>query len=398
MKRNYNLLLVSQFLTAFGDNVLLAIIIGQLKLLLDQGAVTQAQNQSYNAFYTSCFFVPYVLLAPIAGFLNDRYAKSSWLMGGNLIKLCGVLVAASSVWTGFIWQAPGYFIVGIGACLYSPAKYGILPEILPMERLVKANGTVEVLTIVAILLGPVTGAILIDRFPVLTCYLILFVIYLTSLTANFFIIRTPENPSIKLHRSAGEFFAHVALLFRSKRLRNILLAGGIFWICGAVMKMNFQPWGSTVLKLPTNTQISLLGLWLGVGIIIGSVIAGQIHKIGDLRAIRVYGFALAALIFLLGLLLSKILIPIVLVAIGTAAGLFLVPLNAALQAEGPPESLGKTIATQNLVNNMAMILAGAYVALSVFLKLTPIHIFFGLAGITVLAIWGLRIPDKQRSQ
>ena len=88
-------------------------------------------------------------LAPLAGYLNDRYAKTTWLVGGNAVKLLGTMVCGLSIWLGYEWQIPGYLIVGVGSCLYGPAKYGILPEILASDRLVKANGTVELLTLLA---------------------------------------------------------------------------------------------------------------------------------------------------------------------------------------------------------------------------------------------------------
>ena len=164
--RNYLLLLSSQFLSAFGDNAILMVILGPLMAQLREGKITTGEAADFNIIYTSLLFVPYVLLAPLAGYLNDRFAKKRWLIGGNFIKLLGTALAAASVSAGPIWLGVGYFIVGIGACVYSPAKYGILPEILPLERLVKANGSVELLTLIAILTGMISGAQLFDRFPV----------------------------------------------------------------------------------------------------------------------------------------------------------------------------------------------------------------------------------------
>jgi LPLT family lysophospholipid transporter-like MFS transporter len=83
-------------------------------------------------------------LAPLAGFLNDRHPKTVWLTGGNLIKLAGTALGAAGLLCHHPLHALSYLIVGIGACCYSPAKYGILPEIVPPDRLVKANGTVEI--------------------------------------------------------------------------------------------------------------------------------------------------------------------------------------------------------------------------------------------------------------
>jgi len=163
--RNYYLLLAGQFLGAFGDNFLLKAILGPLTYQQTSGKITEQYVNDQNSLFGLVFFVPFIVLAPVAGFLNDRMPKTSWLLGGNLLKLFGTAVGLFGVWLHHaefdpsrIWQLVGYCIVGIGACAYSPAKYGVLPEILPAERLVKANGTVEMLTLVAIVVGIVGGA------------------------------------------------------------------------------------------------------------------------------------------------------------------------------------------------------------------------------------------------
>ena len=90
--RNYPLLLVSQFLGALGDNMILAVILGQLTFQFKQGTITAQHLGTANAIYTTLLFIPYVLLAPLAGFLNDRFAKTRWLLGGNAIKLLGTSI------------------------------------------------------------------------------------------------------------------------------------------------------------------------------------------------------------------------------------------------------------------------------------------------------------------
>src|SRR5439155_1424521 len=287
--RNYPLLLASQFLSAYGDNVILWFILGPLTLSQQQGLVSQTDLSRANSVYTSLLFIPYVLLAPLAGYLNDRFPKTNWLFGGNLIKLAGTVVAMLSLAGNSVWQGIGYFIVGIGACIYSPAKYGVLPEILPTEHLVKANGTIEMLTLVAILLGTVGGAVLVDKLPLSYCYPILLGIYGASLALNLFMVRTPNDATIRWRNSAQEFVNNFGSLLRSPRLARVLLGTVLFWICGSMMKMNFQPWGLETLHLKTNTAISLLGVKLAVGVMIGSVLAGQLHAVGDLRRTQIYG-------------------------------------------------------------------------------------------------------------
>lgn len=403
--RNYPLLLASQFLGAFGDNAILAVILGQLTFQEKAGLITDRQLSAANAIYTSLLFVPYVVLAPLAGYLNDRYAKTRWLAGGNLIKLLGTGLAALSVWHGAWWQGVGYFMVGVGACVYSPAKYGILPEIVERQRLVKANGTMEFLTIAAILTGYIGGAALIDRLPVLTCYGVLLGIYGASLGLNLLMIPTPVHPEVRLRHSVAEFFGNFGELLANPRLFRVLVGCGLFWMCGAAMKINFQPWGLSVLQLENNTQIALLGLWLSVGIMGGSVLAGQLHRVGDLRGVRPYGWALAVLIALLGgvehslaagWLSSHRPVVVTLVLAGTVAGLFLIPLNAALQNECNPTRLGKTVAAQNFTANLSMVTAGGLILLASHRSVSASGVFLCLAVLVGLVATALKVPLKAR--
>lgn len=406
--RNYPLLLLSQFLSAFGDNAILAVIVGQLTVMKKQGLISEQLLRERSAIYTLLLFIPYVLLAPLAGYLNDRYAKTTWLLGGNLIKLVGTVVCGLSIWLGYIWQAPGYIIVGIGSCFYGPAKYGILPEILPRERLVKANGTVELLTLLAIITGAVAGAFMADRLPLTACYAILLGIFGASLGLNVFMTRTAANPATNLQRSVGEFFRHTRDLLVAPRLGKVLIGTALFWVCGAAMKINFQAWGLGVLQLPNNLQVSLLGLWLSVGVMAGSMLAGQLHAVGDLRQTRKYGFALAGALLLLWTVEPLAfwrqwvvqvgemrLIPAVialLVVTGFIAGLFLIPLNAALQAESEATKLGKTIAVQNLCDNVGMLLAGGLVVACTKVGLSAGQVFAAIGMLVVGVVLWLRIP------
>ena len=177
--------------------------------------------------------------------------------------------------------------------------------------------------------------------------------------------KTPYDPAIRLKQSYKEFIVNFRDLARSPRLIRILLGTGVFWIAGAVFKMNSQPWGLNVLGYETNEQIAWLGLWLGVGIIAGSLLAGQLHKVDDVSGTRRYGAALALLTISLTFITKPMLAVPILILIGASAGLFLIPLNAALQAESHPDKLGKTIAAQNFVDNVAMAAGGGLVLLAI---------------------------------
>lgn len=402
--RNYPLLLSSQFLGAFGDNVILAIILGPVMKRFQAHEITAQSQQIQNILYTSLLFVPYLFFAPIAGYFNDRFPKTQGLMAGNALKMLGAVLAWFSLAHEEYLLAVGYLVVGFGACLYSPAKYGILPEILPAERLVKANGTVELLTLVAILCGNIFGAQIVDHLSLHFCYTIVIVIYAVSTLLNMVMIATPAHPEVHFKSTLAEFSGTVRFIFERKRLVKIVVGTSLFWICGAIMKMNFQPWGQQVMKFTTMTQVALLGLWLSIGVMIGSVLAGQLHKIGELHATRRYGVSLAIAVVLVsctkywmdaGFDHARAYVIALLIFAGIMAGLFLIPLNAALQAESHQGKLGKTIATQNMLENAAMLGGSAFAYFNVTIGFDPSQIFMALAGLIVVVSLFLGFP-KQR--
>jgi LPLT family lysophospholipid transporter-like MFS transporter len=167
--------------------------------------------------------------------------------------------------------------------------------------------------------------------------------------------------------------------------------------------MNFQPWGQRVLNLQTMTAISLLGLWLSIGVMAGSVLAGQLYAVGDLRATRRYGWLLAGGIAALGCVKFFVnagfghALPMaitVLILTGLIAGLFLIPLNAALQAESHKDRLGKTIATQNGLENLAMLCGSAIAFMDIKIGFNPSQLLLVLAAfVAVIVVW-LKVPPK----
>jgi LPLT family lysophospholipid transporter-like MFS transporter len=411
-RRNYPLLLASQFLGAFGDNFLLAAILGPLTFALREGRITEQFVNGQNALFSAVFFLPFILLAPLAGFVNDRFPKTRWLAGGNLIKLLGATVGLAGILlhptdaaANLPWQVVGYTIVGMGACAYSPAKYGVLPEIVARQRLVKANGTVEMLTLVAIISGLGAGAVLYDHTRSLVpCYAASLGWYVLALTFNSCMSRTPHNPDARLRRSLREFASDLWRLVSHARLGRILLGCGVFWFSGAAMRNNLQAWGAKVLAAAgvaeehiTNENLALLKVGLVAGIVAGSLLAGQLHRVGDLTWVRRYGWLLGGCVLGLGLLggaFGLALVIGVLVAAGVCAGLMIVPLNAALQAESDQTHLGKTIAIQNFVDYVAMLVGAAFLGMLTRFDLDPNAVFVALAAAVGLLAFLLRF-DRQ---
>ncbi len=246
---------------------------------------------------------------------------------------------------------------------------------------------------------------MVDRLPLPLCYTIVACIYGSSLLLNLFMSPTPGAPDTPFRSSTGHFIRHLFELIRNPRLSRALAGTSLFWICGALLKMNFQPWGQQVLKLETMTQIALLGLWLSIGVMIGSVLAGQFYRVGELHATRRYGFLLAGSLALLGfeqLLSNRGIVGPKFIAItglhiaGVMAGLFLIPLNAALQAESHQAKLGKTIATQNFLENLAMLGGSVFAFVNVKVGFDPSQLFIALATlVAVVAAW-LHFPKNLR--
>ena len=410
-RRNYPLLLIGQFLGAFGDNFLLKAILGPLTYAMTSGQMSDQKVNGENALFSLVFSVPFILLAPLAGFLNDRMPKTTWLSGGNLVKLAGagvglVGVAAFAGDSSHLVQVIGYTIVGVGACLYSPAKYGILPEVVGKERLVKANGTVEMLTLVAIVAGLGLGGIIYDHTRSLPiCYAAAIGLYLTAFACNAAMVRTPHNPSARLSHSLGEFGSNFKTLFGTPRLARILVGSGLFWFAGSTLKSALQGWSIGVYhqaNLGDATNVKIVGLLLAMtaGIVTGSVLAGQIHKTGDLSWSRRYAGLLAVGLAGLGIIGGRWgLAPAlaVLFATGCASGFLLVPLNAALQAESDPNKLGKTVSIQNFTDYIGIAIGAAYLSTLSHFNLTPNEVMVAL-GITVALITlGLGAMTKRKS-
>jgi len=386
--RNYVFLLISQFLGAFGDNFFLWIIIGPLGIEYQKGLITEKQLGEANAFYTCLLYAPYILLAPVAGYLSDRFSKTQCLIGANFIKISGLLIAMLSLHYGRFWSGFGYLVIGIGACLFSPGKYGVLPEIVSSKLLVKSNGVIEMFTIIAVLTGFLVGAIVVDKFSLLTAFLVVLATYSISLLFAHAIDRTPSHPGIEFKNNVGEFLNNLKQLVKSPRTRRILLGVALFWASGSMIKMNFQPWGIEVLGLKTNTEVSLFSLWVAIGVMTGSILAGLLHNVGDLRYTRLYGWAMGGFIILLSFVAKTTpmwMIIMMLIFAGIAGGLFLIPLNASLQWESHPEKRGKTIATLNLFDNLSMVLGGAFVFGVVHIGATPSTVFI-LQGILILTV------------
>ena len=332
-------LLVAQFLSAFADTAIIFVVIAMVMHSHDLPTW-------YVPALQSVFLVSFVVLAPWVGGFADNHAKSRVLLIANLIKTVGTGLLLAKV-----EPLVAYCIVGVGAATYSPAKYGILPELASHDMLVKANSWIEGSSILAILLGMVVGAKLADHSIVMALSLTIG-LYLASACITLFLpvrIAKTEAPASQVL----EFGKQISQFFCTPRSRFAILGASLFWATAATLRVILVAWAPLVLMFKNATDIANLTLFLALGIIAGSAIVPRLIPLEHLRRVRIPGYFMA--LFICGLSFTDSLLPArcVLFAIGTMGGLFIVPMNAALQELGQQSiGSGSAVAMQNFFQNL----------------------------------------------
>lgn len=374
-------LLVAQFLSAFADNALLIAAIALLKSLHQAGQVPYVQEG---------FVLPFILLAPFAGPFADALPKGRVMLIGNALKLAGAALMLSG-----LNPVAAYLLVGVGAAVYSPAKYGILTQMFGPERLVRANGLLEGSTIVAILLGVVGGGFAADHsLPFALAAVIC--LYAVAVAATLFIPRlAPEHPldAIRPGELMREFGRAVKVLASQADTRMGLIGTGIFWGTGATLRLMLFAWVPVALSIANNGMpANLIGV-VSIGIVIGAGLAAWKVSLSNLRWAYLGGLLLGPVILALSGQTQLAPTVVFLVLLGACGGFFVVPLNALLQERGHETvGAGRVLAIQNLFENGAMLLMiGAYTLIE-GLPITRVVAGFGVLIFLVMA--GLALAGR----
>ena len=414
MKRGFYTIMAAQFFSSLADNALLVIAIA---LLIDLHAPAYL-----TPMLKFVFVLFYVILAPFVGAFADSMAKGRVMFISNTIKIvgCSLLFFASHQY----FALTAYAVVGLGAAAYSPAKYGILTELLPPEKLVIANGWIEGLTVTSIVLGTVLGGVLITPavaavflsfdFPVIdtgvdtapeASIILIGVFYSIAATFNLFIPNTGvahrvlrKNP-VFLARE----FAHCMKLLWSDKLGQISLAvTTLFWGAGATLQFIVLKWADAALGYPLNKAAQLQGV-VALGIAIGAVMAARMVSLRHSVKVIPLGIAMGIVVMAM-IVVSDLWIAIaLLMLIGGLAGFFVVPMNALLQHRGHIlMGAGHSIAVQNFNENLSIL---AMLAVYAVLVLLEVHVYvvivlFGLfvaVTMTLIRRWHLLNQEKEDS-
>ncbi len=381
MKRGFYTIMCAQFLSSLADN---ALLIAAIALLVSIDA------PAWMTPLLKLFFViSYVVLASWVGIFADLMPKGRVMFITNAVKVTGCLLM-------LFGSHPllSYAIVGIGAAAYSPAKYGILTELLPPEKLVVANGWIEGLTVVSIILGVVLGGVLVDpnvgaaiiaffHMPLFGIHtvaesaiaMIVFV-YAAAAAVNLAIPDTGARYSRNSFEPVASIrnFAYSCYLLWTDKLGQISLSvTTLFWGAGAVLQFLVLKWAEAALGMNLS-QGAMLQAVVSIGIAIGAIAAAAVVPLKKAVSVLPVGVAMgllvAAMAFFKGGMFpgtftflgmevryAAIFSGAMMIVIGALAGFFVVPMNALLQHRGHVlMSAGRSIAVQNFNENSSILL------------------------------------------
>ncbi|MEY3910131.1 MAG: Lysophospholipid transporter LplT [Pseudomonadota bacterium] len=372
-------LLIAQFLSALADNALLFAAIALL-----------AQINSphwHQPLLLQFFVISYIILAPFVGGIADAYPKGRVMFYSNAIKFIGSL----SMLLG-MQPLYAYAIVGVGAAAYSPAKYGILTELLPPKELVMANGWMEGSTVFAIILGSIIGGAL-AQFDPLVAIIIITGLYLLAAIFNRYIPALPvdhklpkKNPLYMIK----DFWHAFKVLWKDPEGQLSLAVTTLFWGAGASLRLIVIAWAGYALQFNLEESTRLTAM-VAFGIAIGSVIAARYISLKDSVKVLPAGILMGGFVMTMTVIHDWQIAALIFLFIGALCGFFIVPLNALLQHRGHILiGAGHSIAVQNFNENIGiLLLSGTYTwMVREEFSINTIIIILGLfVSVTMLAIY-----------
>jgi MFS transporter, LPLT family, lysophospholipid transporter len=379
--------LAAQFLSALADN---ALLFGALALLrIDHyPAWTEPLLQEF-------FVAAFIILAPFAGPFADALPKGRVMLISNGLKLAGAL----GMWAG-LNPFLTYGLVGVGAAAYSPAKYGILSELVSADQLVKANGLLESSTIAAILAGAIAGGVLAD-WNVWGALAVVTVCYGAAAAANLLIPRLPAAralSSVSLGTILRTFGNAVRVMVRTPDTRFSMTGTSLFWGAGATLRFLLVAWVPIALGITNNKMPAYLNGMVAVGIVIGAGLASKFITLARADRALPAGVLLGLAVCVVAVTTNIAAAFTVMALIGACGGFFVVPLNALLQERGKQTvGSGNAIAVQNLVENSSMlVMIGLYtLAIRAGAPVVAIAGLFGIAlAVAIAGLWLYRVRSR----
>jgi acyl-[acyl-carrier-protein]-phospholipid O-acyltransferase/long-chain-fatty-acid--[acyl-carrier-protein] ligase len=381
-------LIVTQFQSAFSDNALKNLII----LLILGTGVSAAEKSRMVPFVLLLFSLPFVLFSMAGGFLADRFSKRTVAIGTRSLEILVMLLALAGLARGNMWLCfAAIFLVSAEAAIFGPAKYGILPELLPEKELSWGNGVLELGTFLAIITGTIAAGYMSEDFRGRQTWSGLIFVGLAALglVASLGITRLPAADPLRRFRAnfLGDLWTETRSIRRDRVLWLAVLGNVYFWFIGALLQPIILLYGKEVLHLG-DKQNTYLQAALAVGIGLGSLAAGYLsggkieYGLIPLGSIGITTFA--AMLSRAGLSFSEVMTRLSL--LGFFAGFFAVPVMALIQHRPEPVRKGHTQAAANLWSWLGVFAAGGgYYLVEGVWHLRPTNVFLAGAGLTLAA-------------
>ena len=408
MKRGFYTIMAAQFFSSLADSALIIVAIGLLTAMKAPASLTPLLKLSFVLFY--------VLLAPFVGAFSDSMPKGRVMFIANFIKVLGCSLIFFGVHPLIACAA-----VGFGAAVYSPAKYGILTELLPPEQLVVANAWIEGLTVMSIIFGTVMGGGLVS--PQGGAWLMAFdvpyidtgidtpargqlaVLIFTYILAAGFNLRIPDTGARYEHqeRNPAKLIADFAdccsTLWKDKLGQISLAVTTLFWGSGATLQLIVLKWAERSLHMPLDKATTLIGV-VAIGVAVGAALAARLIPLRKALTVIPLGIVMGVVVTCMTLVYKTgIAVPMLLV-IGLLSGFFVVPMNALLQHRGYVlMSAGHSIAVQNFNENLSILTMMALYAIMITLNLdlNIIIVLFGTSLAGIMYLIGRKHAANQRA-
>jgi acyl-[acyl-carrier-protein]-phospholipid O-acyltransferase/long-chain-fatty-acid--[acyl-carrier-protein] ligase len=385
----------TQFCSALNDNIQQMSI--ALYLALSSGSA-QGVAGRWQAIVGAAFVLPFILFSPLAGSLADRYEKRSVLIASKWLEVIPVCVSFLSTYfptpLRFYGLVLGVFLMETRAAFFSPAKYGLLPEVIPSEGLVRANGALQMLTMVAIVSGEAIGGVAfkaldLDSGNLRRTLLICVGLSVIGSLLTFWIPHGAKGNASRPPRlnPLGQILGTLREMRQNRALWVTLFTLSAFWMISAIFRMNIPLFGTYNLRVgPDKTGYlwAFVSLGIGIGAALAALIKGSDESMG-LVLPGVLGMAIASVATGVGAHRFGSAAAF-LGILGVFGGLYLVPQTTLFQVKSPPERRGAYLAVQNFFNFVFMLLAaGIYWLLTGPAKLGADRIFLYVGvGIAVL--------------
>ena len=386
-EKGFHPFLWTQFLGAFNDN-LFKIVVSLLAVQLASGAEA-ARNLS---LVGAIFITPFLLFSGYAGQLADIYSKRTVLIVTKSLEIATALLAFVALVFGRLEITFAVlFLFALQATFFSPAKYGILPEMLSDRDLSRANGLLEMSTFVAIVAGTAIGSYMLAVWnnDLWIVGAVVLAIAVVGTATSFGIPHTvAASPNAKFRLNPfGEIADGLKRLSGDRVLSLTVIGISYFWFLGSLLQLTTVLFGTEVLKLD-GRWIGLLTAFAAIGIGAGSMAAGRLS--GDkveLGLAPVGSIGMGAFAILLSQSTTSVAAAAFnLTMVGFFGGLFAVPLNALLQQKSGNEEKGRLMATNNFLNMVGVMFAsGALWLCSSVVGLAANQIFLVLGVLTLLA-------------